>query len=177
LLINCSLPESDFCVKHAANNKWSVHGRVDGPVPEAKLKEFETKARNTASKPAKPLDAAAVATPVRTKRPRDVKADGTDNEMPPLKKTTKEAIAERKAAKEAKAAKKAARPKRAMNAYAMFFSEHRIKIVESLGAVERPMCAAAKKAGEMWKALGDAGQTPYRERAAKAREELLSEAA
>merc|ERR1719223_2723697 len=55
----------------------------------------------------------------------------------------------------------------------MFFAEHRLEIVASLGTVENPMCAAAKMAGEMWKTLGDAGQTPYKERASKAREDAL----
>mmetsp|Transcript_123310 Transcript_123310/g.310386 ORF Transcript_123310/g.310386 Transcript_123310/m.310386 type:complete len:271 (-) Transcript_123310:67-879(-) len=32
---------SDFCAMHGAGDKWMVHGRVDGNVPEKKLREFE----------------------------------------------------------------------------------------------------------------------------------------
>jgi len=30
----------EFCMVHGKDDKWKVHGRVDGPVPEAKLREF-----------------------------------------------------------------------------------------------------------------------------------------
>jgi len=30
-----------FCLQHAKNERWRAHGRVDGPVPPAKLKEFK----------------------------------------------------------------------------------------------------------------------------------------
>ncbi|CAJ1372231.1 unnamed protein product [Effrenium voratum] len=41
---------SDFCTRHGNNDAWQVHGRLDGPIPEKKLKEFE-KAARTSSKP------------------------------------------------------------------------------------------------------------------------------
>eukprot|EP00928_Gymnodinium_smaydae_P072322 TRINITY_DN5569_c0_g1_i1.p1 TRINITY_DN5569_c0_g1~~TRINITY_DN5569_c0_g1_i1.p1 ORF type:complete len:226 (-),score=63.32 TRINITY_DN5569_c0_g1_i1:139-816(-) len=31
---------TDFCSIHGRDNKWEVHGRVDGPIPEKKLREF-----------------------------------------------------------------------------------------------------------------------------------------
>eukprot|EP00931_Biecheleriopsis_adriatica_P070670 TRINITY_DN44455_c0_g1_i1.p1 TRINITY_DN44455_c0_g1~~TRINITY_DN44455_c0_g1_i1.p1 ORF type:complete len:251 (+),score=52.54 TRINITY_DN44455_c0_g1_i1:76-828(+) len=31
----------EFCRHHASNDKWKVHGRLDGPIPEKKLREFE----------------------------------------------------------------------------------------------------------------------------------------
>lgn len=31
---------SPFCIMHHKNDRWKSHGRVDGPIPEAKLKEF-----------------------------------------------------------------------------------------------------------------------------------------
>lgn len=166
------------------NDKWNVHGRVDGPIPEAKLREFQSFARTTASKPAKSLDAAVV-TPVKSKRPRDTDPDGIDKGTPspkPVKarsaKDEKEAVSTwKKMKREAKAKKQAEKPKRTPNAYSMFFTEQRSEIVASLGAVANPMIAAAKKAGEMWKALAEEGQKVYKERATKAREEALSKAA
>mmetsp|Transcript_43000 Transcript_43000/g.98806 ORF Transcript_43000/g.98806 Transcript_43000/m.98806 type:complete len:293 (-) Transcript_43000:79-957(-) len=35
------LSGSEFCSMHGANDKWQVHGRLDGPIPDKKLREFE----------------------------------------------------------------------------------------------------------------------------------------
>merc|ERR1711972_1277169 len=32
--------DSDFCGAHARGETWRTHGRVDGPIPIAKLREF-----------------------------------------------------------------------------------------------------------------------------------------
>jgi len=32
--------DSEFCRKHSSDEQWRSHGRVDGPIPAAKLKEF-----------------------------------------------------------------------------------------------------------------------------------------
>jgi len=39
----CSMPHqesSEFCALHNKSDRWKVHGKVDGAIPEAKLKEF-----------------------------------------------------------------------------------------------------------------------------------------
>lgn len=41
---------SDFCGAHDLDDRWGVHGRVDGPVPAAKLREFERASRTSYSK-------------------------------------------------------------------------------------------------------------------------------
>jgi|Transcript_110341 high mobility group protein B1 len=40
---------SEFCTRHKSKDAWKTHGRVDGPIPEKKLKEF-LKAGKTTSK-------------------------------------------------------------------------------------------------------------------------------
>lgn len=53
-----------FCTCHGTGEKWTVHGRVDGPIPEAKLQEFQrTRLRRAAS------EALADAAPQKRKRP------------------------------------------------------------------------------------------------------------
>lgn len=32
---------SEFCTQHARNDTWKTHGKVDGPIPAAKLREFQ----------------------------------------------------------------------------------------------------------------------------------------
>lgn len=34
------MPASNFCKMHSKDDKWQVHGRVDGAIPESKLREF-----------------------------------------------------------------------------------------------------------------------------------------
>ncbi|CAK8996465.1 Bacitracin synthase 1 (BA1) [Includes: ATP-dependent cysteine adenylase (CysA) (Cysteine activase) [Durusdinium trenchii] len=54
----CSLQKlgGDFCKRH--QEKWTVHGRVDGPIPEKKLKEFEKSQKKT-SRPTRTDDLGA----------------------------------------------------------------------------------------------------------------------
>merc|ERR1719356_876794 len=56
---------SDFCAQH--NKTWQTHGRVDGPIPEKKLAEFE-KAKTGASKPPKESREAPQATAARKRK-------------------------------------------------------------------------------------------------------------
>lgn len=42
--------ESDLCLGHGQSDKYKVHGRVDGPIPAAKLAQFVAESR----KPEKP---------------------------------------------------------------------------------------------------------------------------
>lgn len=35
-----------FCRVHMTGEKWKVHGRCDGPIPDTKLREFERAAKN-----------------------------------------------------------------------------------------------------------------------------------
>jgi len=39
------ITETEFCTRHTKQNLWQVHGRVDGPIPEAKLREFRAKGK------------------------------------------------------------------------------------------------------------------------------------
>lgn len=42
-------PGSELCGLHST--KWEVHGRVDGPIPELKFREFERHSRNNPKRP------------------------------------------------------------------------------------------------------------------------------
>lgn len=46
-------PGVDFCGAHENRDTWRVHGRVDGPIPEAKLREFQ-RARGGRPAPQRP---------------------------------------------------------------------------------------------------------------------------
>jgi len=59
--------------------------------------------------------------------------------------------------------------KRAPSAYWIWLGEHREEVVQALGGVKKGS-EVSKKAGEMWKALSEAQQAPYREKAQAAKE-------
>jgi len=44
------LADTEFCRGHVVNQRWQVHGRVDGPIPEEKFEEF-MKARPLSGSP------------------------------------------------------------------------------------------------------------------------------
>lgn len=47
---------AEYCSQHVKEDKWRVHGRVDGPIPQQKLLEFE-KAAGGPSRPSEPSKA------------------------------------------------------------------------------------------------------------------------
>eukprot|EP00927_Polykrikos_kofoidii_P070853 TRINITY_DN67231_c0_g1_i1.p1 TRINITY_DN67231_c0_g1~~TRINITY_DN67231_c0_g1_i1.p1 ORF type:complete len:1171 (-),score=216.39 TRINITY_DN67231_c0_g1_i1:663-3953(-) len=49
-----------FCPRHGQGDAWQVHGRVDGPIPEAKLREFMQAEKRRISSASAPLPGEAV---------------------------------------------------------------------------------------------------------------------
>jgi len=66
----------EFCTSHVVNQRWQVHGRVDGPIPEEKFEEF-MKARPLSGSP-------KLRAMVSSFSNFEEVRDGTDDDVPQL---------------------------------------------------------------------------------------------
>lgn len=88
------VPGSDFCEAHQDEESWSAFGRVDGPIPEKKLREFEREAKKRAEgggaaaekKPPKPRGEAGGAPKAGQKRAQPASRGGGEEGEPKAKR-------------------------------------------------------------------------------------------
>lgn len=147
--------DNDFCSMHRRDGKWEVHGRVDGPIPEAKLAEFQRHASKVA--------AGSSSSP----------SGGKGNRIPKPERLAKSLVRSlQKRGKKAKVADLdpvrqellARKPKRpAGGAWGAFMEDKRQDIMKSLPPGYR-VTDISKTGSEQWKALGEEEKQQYQKK-------------